>query len=527
MSSKVSSSVTEDLHGYPALEELIRRRVALAGTQPVYTTDPEPLFSTFLEWLPPSERQHYTCACCRRFFDRYGALVTIAENGEASPLLWGPDDVPVFFSSAVARLWRMVKNCKVAGVFLWKDAVWGTPVTGQWTHLSGEATLPKLPVTKTADQVMAEKREDYKILQQGLEDYDQEVVAAAVRILDADALDRSEKTLGVASWFLALHRAVEANRPRRNNLVWRAVAMAPPGFCHVRSTMISTLLDDLKAGLPLETIQARWAQKMHPLQYQRAQAAVKEGQIKAANAVVAKLKSAGALSRRFAKLEDVTYRLWEPRPAETAPPPTVPPGPFDKLVAKGKAKLDDIELPARTMTWVKFQAEVLPGACEISLRVPLHRSSFVALVTAADPAAPLLFQWDNPVSWYMYVGGSSARDWDLLPGAWVSVPLITTLPSHWGDPEKLKHHNPGLVLVLAGAKDKRHTAGGGWFPESLKAEYHEIRAAMEHLAEATAIVGLEEGNANGLLLSKGDTWSTELRVRDRSGTALYRLDRWD
>ena len=69
---------------------------------------------------------------------------------------------------------------------------------------------------------------------------------------------------------LALHEARASKRgPAADNLTWLAVATAPAGFCHVRSSMIGTLLEDVAAGMPFDAIKQRFDAKMHPLQYQR------------------------------------------------------------------------------------------------------------------------------------------------------------------------------------------------------------------------------------------------------------------
>lgn len=504
--------------GYPEVEALIRRRVAFALQEPLFLTGVKPLFPEFLRMLPESRRQHYKCSCCRRFFERYGGLVTIDKLGETWPLLWGPGSVPRMFQEAFARVWQNVKDSKVVGQFLWSEEIWGTPVTGDWTHLSGQAGRPALSATLTAEQVAAQRLEDFKMLKHALGDYGVEVARTAVRILEADALDRSEKTVGVAKWFLALHQEILNNRARRDNIVWTAVATAPPGFCHVRSTMISTLLDDIKEGVGLDVIAARWAKKMHPLQYQRVTSELKEGQVRAANAFMEKLASAGSLARRFARRSDITYRIWEERPLEATP---LGGGVFDHLLPKAA----EIELPGKTLTWVKFLKEVLPRARKIELRVPSTRSSFAALVTAANPEAPPLLQWSNHVSWYLYHQGSHATDWGLIAGSWEEVPVVTCLPCHWEGGQA--HQGEGIILVLPRARDLRHKAGGGWFSECLRSEYHGVRAAMEHYANSAAIAGRELGDACGLLLPKGQSWNAELRVHDGGGTAVYKLDRWD
>jgi len=523
--------------GYPALEDVVRRRVA-AVSVPVFETAADDLFLTFLAGLPEHRHQHYVCHACRRFFERYGGLVSVGEDGATQSVLWGAADLPGFFADALAAVRAKVERAKVAGVFLCGDKVWGRPVTGTWTHLSGvpDPTMVFTHPLKTAGQVMAEKREDFVTLKRGLAEFPAEAVEQAVKVLEADALDRGEKTLGVARWLLQLHRAIGWSKgPARDNLVWRAVATAPPGWCHVRSTMIGTLLDDIVTGLPFDSIKARWAAKMHPLQYQRPTASPSAGAIAQAEKVVAQLDSAGALRRRFARLEDILAFLWRPA-AEEAPAKAEKPagGVFDHLKGN-RAAVKPVELPAAVMTWEKFQRTVLPGAAAVEFLVPSGQVPFYGMVTAADPEAPPILQWDgleghqrNPASWYFYHGGSYAANWNLSPGSWCKVNAACLAPPAWQEPEKFKHQGDKVFFVLEGCRDLRHERGGGFFPECLRSEYHGVRSVMEAYVQSATIAGKDEGTANGVALQRnGGDWGLTVRVRSAGGLATYRLDRWD
>jgi len=46
----------------------------------------------------------------------------------------------------------VVARSKVVGVFLSSEKTWGTPRTGEWTHLSGIPSKPYVVTLKTADQ---------------------------------------------------------------------------------------------------------------------------------------------------------------------------------------------------------------------------------------------------------------------------------------------------------------------------------------------------------------------------------------
>lgn len=526
MSKTAATAAEITSESYVVIENVVRDHVSSRSTGPLFTTDltPELLWATYLNGIPEgADRKHYDCHGCRRFIQAYGGLVTISADGRTRSLIWDGDldEIPPFFRATFTALARLVNAAKVTGVFLSSAEVWGTPSTPDpkrgvvWTHLAARPERPYKDRALTADQRMAEKREDLKMLKHALSDYGLQVAEQAVRVLKADALARSEKALGIAEWFVARHG-------ENANQLWLAVATAPPGYCHIRSTMISTLLDDVLAGLPFETISRRWGEKMHPLAYQRPTAAPKEGAIEAAEKLVEKLGIAKSLDRRYARLEDVQFRLWEPRPAAEKPKPD---GVFGHLRGQSAA-VKEVALPATTMTWEKFARTVLPAARSLEVKAPGH-GNYVGLVTAVDPDAPPILQWDrpekrNPVSMYVYTSGSPASQWGLVGNSWVKVNAVTCSPAHWHDPEKAKHHAEGAYFLLDGAKDSRNDSLA-LFPETLRSELHGVRAVVEAHSRKARIQG--EGTANGVVFQKGGS-SGGLTIRV-DGSATYVLDRWD
>lgn len=552
--NSVSSNVNVDSDdAYTQFEKLVEERVAAMKGTPLFTTNAEGLWETYLSSLP-ANRQHYNCHACRRFIEKYGGLVTIDKDGGKEAMLWWYTEthrVPDFFNAAYHAMLQLVYESKVVSPFLSSDAEWGVKKTIDWkregviwSHLHGRnPNLFKHTSLLSAEQAMAEKREDHGMLCRALTEFSLATATEAARILSAgDALDRSEKVLGVARWFLDLHQSLAGKRGApRDNLIWLAVAQAPPGsaFCHVRSSMIGTLLEDIQVGMAYDTIKSRWAAKMHPLQYQRPQAPPKAGNIAGAEKAVEALRSSGSLSRRFARLEDVLAALWLPMPPRAIPAPLKGIGVFSHLLPQeGSSK--KLSLPTVTMTWKKFQETVLPSAHSIEYLVPSQPNSYIALVTAVDPNAPPILQWDgleatlpdehdhlprNPVSWYYCHGGSPASRWGLTPSEWTKVNLVCRSPHLWQRPELFAHHEEAVIFLLNGAWDRQHRASGGFFVECLKSEYHAHRSVLEAYMMRAEIAGREEATACGVGLGKGSPgWQCTLRV---DGDSTYKLDRWD
>lgn len=531
IASDVSACGNDHDHEYdgflPRLNERFLRSIQ-GGAAPLFTTSAEGLWAAYLDTFSgPEERQYHTCHACRQFVERFGSLAVIDESGKVAPAIWNEDDAPELYRPAIAAMARKVRRANVTGVFLSSEPVWGTPETGVWHHLSvtPPASILFRRATQTAGQAMAEKREDFKTVMQALNEFTQPMIEQALTLLRTDSLYRSEKVLGQAEWLHGLHIARAAGHGNaKANAVWRAIATAPAGFCHPRSGMIGTLLEDIASGLEFSDVSRRFAAKMHPLAYQRPQAAPSAGAIAAAEKVMQQLGAAGSLRRRFARLDEVRA-LWKPAP-ETGSP--VAAGVFGHLKPKSLQAIPDMKVPPQTMTWDKFQRTVLPTAERIEFKAP-SRGSYTSLVTAVFPDAPPILQWDseekrNPVSWYFWNGGSTADQFGLVAGSFCRVNAIALKPSMWNGGHE--HQGTGVMFVIDGAKDAR-IPSACLFPEILKSEFHGVRSVLESYSAGAKMEGAPEQSAAGVMLQGKDAWNAHVRVWSGGRSIDYTLDRWD
>lgn len=377
----------------------------------LYKVKVDDLWNIYLNNLPEEGRQHYNCNACRHFIERYGNLVIIDNDfGGIKSALWDIQ-VPPFFMKSVRAMNRYVKSAyKITGIFVSDADQLGIPETGCWTHLS--VRLPKDMMnkhyrTKNAEQIMAEKKEDFRILLNAIEEYPLSIVEQAVALLQTDTMYRSDRVLGVAEWFKnVLIDISKVTGSSRTNLIWKAVGEAPAGFCHIKSSLIGTLLDDIKDGYSTRLIIARFEEKMNPQNYMRSQAAPTASAIDQAERLVTKLGIADSLRRRYAKFDDVIdHMLWMPSKDVIDISAKKSGGVFSNITPKEKvgAKENKLTMPNTTMTWAKFNRTILPTADKIEVQVD-NPNRFMALVTAAVEGSENILQWNNPFSWY-YHGG--------------------------------------------------------------------------------------------------------------------------
>jgi hypothetical protein len=499
------------------------------GARPVFLTDAPDLWAVYTgSFSDPARRQYHNCSACRKFIERFGSLAIIEEDGSIRSALWHEEDAPNEYAPAVAALGKAVRRASITGPFLSRDAAWGTPEAGGRLHfaVTPPAAMRYSGAALTPAQAMAEKRENFKTVMHALNEFTQPMLETAVALLKSDHLYSGERVLGQAEWLHKLHVAqAAASGHGKAAVVWAAVAKAPAGFCHPRSSMIGTLLEDIAAGLAFDDIARRFADKMHPLRYQRPQALPSAGNIAQAEKLFAQLGLAPALERRIACLDEIPL-IWAPK-AE-APSSRASGGLFAHLAPKKKAaQAPGVDIPAITMTLQKFLREVATTADSIEINLGSGNHGFIALTTAVNADAPKLFQWDHPFSWYVWHGGAPASQYGLAPG-WLKVAGMTRLPARWNDDgQRFKHHGDGVIMLLAGARETRQ-AGAALFPSLLRSELHGVRSTIEAHSKSAQMHGLAEGSAIGYDLRDGSgSYPATVRVTSAGRMQTYKIDRWD
>lgn len=446
----------------------------------------------------PFERQHHNCTACRHFIRRYGKLVFIDEHGGTIPAIWPKEygDMPARYQKAADELYRAVQLGKVSGVFLSRETVLGKPETfdeglgKSWTHFAVNNPHPFRHAIQSAGQKMAEKREHFGTMYRAIIDFPAATVDAVIKMMEDDELTRSEKFIGPAKF---LREAIDklsvatVSSPGWNNILWKIVASAGPGYLTPRSSVMGSLLSDLVEGVPIEDAKRRFAEKMHPLKYNRPQSAPSMGQILEANKLVEKLGVTPSLQRRFARFEEIP-KIW----------------PGSGSIAETLIVKEDGLVP-ESLTFVEFRDRIMPKATAIMAKI-LYTNPLGAFVTATNPDAPPIFKWDredarNPVNWYLYHGGSPAHRWGLQLG-WAKVTGIAEKPWTWNNPPgAFAELGVGAMFIIEGARDTGSTELA-LFPEMLRSELHPVRKTVEQYSKSNRIAGAEHSTACGLLLDK-------------------------
>ncbi len=499
----LASTYGHDGHGYEIFLEHLSCIIERHKPDHLFTTnaDPELLWMMYLNAFQISggERQHYNCSACREFVKHYGHLAVFNPiTNEVDSAIWNldqlSDGLTQSLRGAINEMRRYVARAKITGVFHHGQMMMGTPFNQSkmgvsWYHMHTIMSMEKVykKATMTANQKMAADREEYRLLWSSLTDYNPTVLDQALMLLSNNVLARSEKVIGPVKFLRKLHHDLDGIKSNQitNARVWYAVASAPAGFCHIRSSMAGTLLDDLMNGLDQAEVKRRFDAKMHPLQYQRPQAAPTDGNIKRAEEIFAKLGAASALQRRrFATIDDV-HTFWR----STPPTKVESQGIFDDL-RQNKVKLNTT-MVSEPISWRKFAATILPHVEEMRFYLEdFRRYPFAVCTTGTDPEAVPILQWDNlghrnQVSRYFWHGGSNPSHFGITSSGWHYVQALVDHPANWH--LHTDHRSSEVMFALANVRESRTNFGNAIFPEDLKSEFREVRSVIEAYSKKASI----------------------------------------
>lgn len=116
--------------------------------------------------------------------------------------------------------------------------------------------------------------------------------------------------------------------------------------------------------------------------------------------------------------------------------------------------------------------------------------------------------------------------WNVAAGAWAKVTGIVASPNLWGE-RPLVQHGRHTFFLLKDCRDTTEGRGRGFFTETLRSEFHAIRATLEAFNSSATITGAAEAEACGLGMTDQKPWNLALRVTTANAVATYLIDRWD
>lgn len=443
----------------------------------LFVTAADELFEQYLAAFPDGTnpvfrtRTVHDCQCCRQFVKRLGGLVSI-KDGEVSSV-WDDLDVPQPFKVVAEKMATYVRGCTIKTVFRTKERSYGTdhnydPNTNErYEHFHGQ--VADRHFSKDADTKRGEQEAIFQVMKRGLTEINHSDLVTVLDLINSNGLYRGEEHKHSVEGFQDLKMSFH-EAGLTDLFVWENLSDRNARF---RNTVIGTLLVDLADGKDLDQAVKSFETKVAPMNYKRPTAVITQKMVEQAVQTLTDLGLHGAVSRRYARLSDVSVKdvLFVDNESRSKTKDGVSLLLESSVVKRSKPDLKS----AIKVTAESFIADVLPKAKSLEVLVEnRHAGNFVSLTGGDGPER--LFKWDNNFAW-SYDGDVTDSVKQRVKAAGGNVEAKMRVSLSWFNLDDLDLHamTPGEGHVYFGNKmgilDVDMNAGG---PTS--------RSAVENLA---------------------------------------------
>jgi hypothetical protein len=356
------------------------------GTDPIYKTN-----------------TMHTCSCCKHFVRNIGNVVAVIDGKMHS--VWGDHASFEYPYNVVAeKLNELVLDQMPGDIFRRssKESVFGAEISRQlredgtvhnWNHFHGR--VEPRHVNEKPDEARGNYRTTVEVFRRGLEELSKQALDDVLGLIDNNALYRGEEHRPALTAFRRAKQEFSRMTPRQQGLyVWMNAGSPVSRF---RNTVIGTLVQDLSEGKELEQAVKSFESKVAPTNYKRPTALITPRMVDDAMKTINELGLEEALTRRFAKISDVSVNnvLW----VDNVTSALMKGGLHNTLMQAATAPTATIK-DAQDISITDFLANVLPTLNGLELMVKNTQvNNFVSLTAPVGDDVPALFKWDNNFAW--------------------------------------------------------------------------------------------------------------------------------
>ena len=385
--------------------QTIEANIQSMGDLYVTCVDKDTLWATYLSSFPEGtnpiyrERTEHDCSCCRQFIRAFGNVVSIIDGEVVT--IWGGDH-PAPYNSVAKAMNYSVLSHRICDVFITKDRSFGC----RENHEPGDIVLTfhhffaRLPSSKvysgdkSVGDIMGGLRDSRNVFKRGMDEITPDAVESVLDLISQKSLYKGEEWLQPLVLFAKM-QAQYLSVVDKESFAWDISRHLPQALSKIRNHSIGVLLQDVSAGMDLDTAVKRYENIVAPTNYKRPKAIFTKKMLVEAEAKVVELGYMDSLPRRHATIEDITINdiLFANRDAAKAMGSV-----FDEMATEVPANVQSFDR-VDTVSIEDFVNDVLPRATKVSVLLEnKHSPNLMTLIAPSQPS-PSMFKWDNGFSW--------------------------------------------------------------------------------------------------------------------------------
>ena len=374
--------------------------------------DKDRLWEIYLSSFPPKanpkfrERTEHDCSCCRHFIKSFGNVVTINEGVVTS--VWDFEVPDEAYQTVANALSEYVHSFPVSDFYVSKMNNIGTDVNHEQTESGEVLTWEHFYIrldnkfvdrsNRSEGDLKGSFRDIKNVFKRSLDEISVDSVETVLELIAQNSLYKGEEWQHALTEFLKYKREyIDFPEEKKDLFAWENAQRAGIVVGKIRNHSIGTLLVNISEGMELDTAVKKYEEIVAPSNYKRPKAIFTKKMLEEARNTVEELGYIDSLSRRYAKLSDITVNniLFSNKDSAKVISGNV----FDEMAAsvavnpKKFSKVEEISIN-------DFINNVLPTAKEVSLLLEnRHTSNMVSLIAPTVPDSKTMFKWNNGYSW--------------------------------------------------------------------------------------------------------------------------------
>ncbi|PHS22230.1 MAG: hypothetical protein COA84_13815 [Robiginitomaculum sp.] len=393
---------------FPIFAELLRKNFDAMSATELYFVDVDVnvMWDYYLSAYPEGEnpisreRAEHDCSCCKNFIRNVGNIVSL-ETG-VKTTIWDIPNLPYPYDMVAQKMNDYILTFKTKNVYRSSECTQGQGSNTEQTD-NGPITWHHFQVKIPSDKVRGEiptfhssLESAAKVFERGLNEITIDSLQTIQDLIADKNLYRGAEHSRTISAFKSLVQEYSKlnSDESRNTFVWKNIMSPSARF---RNTVIGTLGVDLSDGKGLDDAVRMFESKVAPENYKRPKSLITKAMIQDAVQTLQDNGLESSLSRRFARLQDVSVNnvLFVDNTVKAKMKDGIE-GLLMEEVKPAKVNLDN----AREIGIEQFMATILPKARSIDMLVKnKHDGNFVSLTSPNEADTNSLFKWDNDFAW--------------------------------------------------------------------------------------------------------------------------------
>ena len=388
--------------------------------------DKDEMWNLYLDSFPAGtneiyrERTEHDCSCCRQFIKTIGNAVVIKENKIKTIWDFRTDDTT--YQPVLDALSTFIKSHPVSDIYVSKLNKIGTLQNyeemedghmHEWSHFFLE--LPNKFVDRSCrseGDIKGGFRDTRNVFKRSLDEISMDSLDTILELITSNTLYKGEEWKAALTEFRKYKNEYDklTTDEEKNNFAWEQSVKVGIAIGRIRNHSIGTLLTNVSDGMDLDTAVKKYEQIVAPSNYKRSKPIFTQKMLEAAQKKITDLGYLDSLTRRYARLDDITVNdiLFSNKDsAKRIDGATDIFGELAKSAKGGNAKkFSKVE----EVTIDTFINDILPTASEIELYLEnKHSNNLVSLIAPQNKDSKSMFKWGNNFGW-AYSGNLTDSD---------------------------------------------------------------------------------------------------------------------